>query len=96
VNLDPPYFLRGPELYTNFYEPADHADLAKGVSALGRRWMVTYDDAPEIRKLYSRFPTYSTSLLYSAQEKRVGSELLVLDPKLTVPSALGLKRINER
>jgi DNA adenine methylase len=94
VNLDPPYFKRGPELYTNFYEPSDHAQLAKEVAALRRRWIVTYDDAPEIRKLYSRYPTFSSSLNYFAQEKRVGQELLVLDPKLKVPANLKLSSVS--
>ena len=82
VNLDPPYFGKGPELYTNFYKAADHAKLAKAVSLLKRRWIVTYDDTPEIRQLYEAYPTYSSSLNYSAQVKRVGVELLVADHQL--------------
>jgi DNA adenine methylase len=82
VNLDPPYFGKGPELYTNFYTAADHAKLADAVSLLKRRWIVTYDDTPEIRKLYDAHPTYSSSLNYSAQIKRVGVELLVADRRL--------------
>lgn len=93
VNLDPPYFVRGPELYTNFYKHEDHALLARAVAALKRRWIVTYDDAPEIRKLYSGFPTYSSKLQYYAQDKRAGSELLVVDPRLVVPRGFGLARL---
>lgn len=85
VNLDPPYFCKGPELYTNFYHAKDHADLAKAVRSIRRHWMVTYDDAPEIRNLYSSFATYTSNLNYSAQSKRVGTELLVLGPTLTAP-----------
>lgn len=88
VNLDPPYFGKGPELYTNFYQADDHAKLADSVSSITRHWMVTYDDTPEIRKLYARFPIYSSALNYSAQLKRVGTELLVLDPLLNVPQSL--------
>lgn len=93
VNLDPPYFLRGPELYTNFYKAEDHAVLAAAVGRVKRRWIVTYDDAPEIRKLYAKFPMYSSSLNYYAQDKRVGSELLIVDPKLQVPAGFGLARL---
>lgn len=89
VNLDPPYFAKGSELYTSFYKGEDHAQLAAAVKKIKRRWMVTYDDAPEIRNLYSRFPMYCSSLNYSAQVKRVGTELLVLDPKLIPPPNLG-------
>lgn len=88
VNLDPPYFAKGQELYTNFYHPDDHAQLAKAVGKLRRRWIVTYDDAPEIRELYARFPTFCTTLNYSAQVKRVGTELLVMHPSLRAPASI--------
>lgn len=85
VNLDPPYFGKGPELYTNFYQPQDHAQLAAAVSNLNRRWIVTYDDTPEIRALYSAYPMFSSSLNYYAQVKRVGVELMISQPDLILP-----------
>jgi DNA adenine methylase len=88
VNLDPPYFGKGRDLYTNFYQPSDHAKLAEAVVKIERSWMVTYDDAQEIRALYRQFAMYGNRLNYSAQVKRLGTELLVLDPKLVVPSIL--------
>ncbi len=93
VNLDPPYFGKGPELYTNFYKAADHAKLADAVSLLKRRWIVTYDDTPEIRQLYDAHPTYSSSLNYSAQIKRVGVELLVADRRLKLPPSFASMEI---
>jgi len=95
VNLDPPYFAKGQDLYTNFYNPEDHAQLAKAVAKIKRRWMVTYDDTPEIRQLYSKYPTFSTKLNYSAQVKRIGTELLVLDPKLHAPASIWALQIPE-
>jgi DNA adenine methylase len=94
VNLDPPYFGKGPDLYTNFYKRNDHAILAQAVRSIKKRWIVTYDDTPEIRELYSCYPMYSSSLNYSAQVKRVGTELLVLDPKLRAPQSLEDLRID--
>jgi len=88
VNLDPPYYGKGPELYTNFYRHADHAALAQAVGSIERRWMVTYDDTPEIRQLYSRWRNFSSNLTYSAQVKRVGVELLVVDDDLLLPGNL--------
>lgn len=93
VNLDPPYFGKGRELYTNFYTAKDHALLAHSVYQIARRWMVTYDDAPEIRNLYKQFPMFSSKLNYSAQTKRVGAELLVLDPSLRVPASIHALKI---
>ena len=88
INLDPPYMKRGPELYRNHYVPEDHAALAKAVQRIKQRWMVTYDDTPEARALYQRFPLFSQELKYTAQVKRTGVELLVLDPRLELPGCL--------
>lgn len=96
INLDPPYFSKGPELYANFYSKEDHQNLAKEVSRLNRNWMVTYDDAPEIRSYYSEFPIYFSNLNYSAQDKKVGTELLVLKPTLVIPSSILPLRIDTR
>lgn len=94
VNLDPPYFAKGQELYTNFYLPDDHIYLAEAVKKINRRWMVTYDDTSEIRDLYAKFPTYCSTLNYSAQLKRIGTELLVLDPLLRAPKSIQLSPID--
>lgn len=88
INLDPPYFRQGPELYSNYYQAKDHATLARAVGSMKKRWMVTYDDAPEIRQLYAQHPMYSSKLNYYAQVKRMGTELLVLDPRLTPPQSI--------
>lgn len=82
LNIDPPYFNRGRDLYLSFYKPSDHALLAETVRSLPNFWMLTYDDAPEIAKLYSGLPQYRKSLTYYAQVKRRAFELLVLSPKL--------------
>jgi DNA adenine methylase len=88
VNLDPPYFGKGRDLYSNYYQRSDHAVLADAVHEIDRPWMVTYDDTREIRELYRRYPMYSSDLNYSAQTKRVGTELLVLAPSLEAPRAV--------
>jgi DNA adenine methylase len=95
VNLDPPYFNKGRELYTNFYQAEDHAKLAAAVSSIGRRWIVTYDDVPQIRDLYAAFPMYLNNLNYSAQIKRVGTEIIVLDPSLNTPLSLAKTKITD-
>lgn len=88
MNIDPPYYVQGRELYTNFYGPDDHATLAKIIRRLECPWMLTYDDAPEIEKLYAGLPMHRKSLMYSAQVKRRANELLVLAPHLKVPTSL--------
>ena len=88
VNLDPPYYVKGPELYKNHYTAKDHAALAKLIPRIRPYWMVTYDDTPETRTLYRRFPSFTNELNYTAQVKKIGFELVVLDPRLIVPSSL--------
>ncbi|AKN95057.1 DNA methyltransferase [Xanthomonas oryzae pv. oryzicola] len=85
VNIDPPYYGKGRDLYCSFYKHEDHASLAKVIPMIGQRWMVTYDNAPEIQRLYKKYPSINMSLNYSAQVKRVGVELMVIDPKLKLP-----------
>jgi DNA adenine methylase len=86
VNVDPPYYRRGPELYCSFYKHDDHATLAAAVRGIKQPWMLTYDDTPEIRAMYGGLPAHSKELLYSAQVKRAAVELLVLSPALQWPT----------
>lgn len=88
INIDPPYFAKGQDLYTNFYQPSDHKVLAAQIKRIKRPWMLTYDDAPEIEKLYSGLPVFRKGLVYYAQVKRRANELLVLSPSLTAPASL--------
>jgi DNA adenine methylase len=88
INIDPPYYSQGRDLYLSFYKPEDHARLAKLVTTLKKPWMLTYDDAPEIAALYAGLPMYRKSLVYYAQVKRRAFELLVLSPALATPNGL--------
>lgn len=88
INIDPPYFAQGRDLYLSFYIAEDHARLAGVVRSLKVPWMLTYDDTPEIETLYRGMPTYRKGLIYYAQVKRRASELLVLSPRLTPSSGL--------
>ena len=88
VNIDPPYYGKGRELYCSFYDHADHASLAKRIREIDQPWMLTYDDVPEIRALYEGLRVEQSALNYSAQVKRVGIELLILGPTLALPKQL--------
>ena len=93
LNIDPPYFTQGRDLYLSFYTPDDHAQLARLVRSLKVPWMLTYDDAPEIEGLYEGMPLYKKSLVYYAQVKRCASEILVLSKKLVPPEELLAVRV---
>ncbi|MEA5150737.1 DNA adenine methylase [Xanthomonas arboricola] len=88
INIDPPYYKRGPELYCSFYQHEDHVELAGVIRKIKTPWMLTYDDSAEIANLYDGLPIYRKELNYSAQTKRIGVELLVLDRRLSPPASL--------
>ncbi|SDI72464.1 DNA adenine methylase [Arthrobacter subterraneus] len=75
--IDPPYYLKGSGLYTNFYVAADHQRLAASIHSLENPWLLTYDNTPEITRLYPRHRRHTFDLNYSVGVKRVGTELMV-------------------
>lgn len=89
INIDPPYYVQGRDLYLSFYSPRDHLRLSKLVKTLNVPWMLTYDDVPETESMYNDLPIYRTNLIYYAQVKRRASEILVLSPHLQRPTSLG-------
>lgn len=88
VNIDPPYYVQGRDLYLSYYHPEDHKRLANLICSLKCKWMLTYDDVPEIEALYKNLPSYRKGLTYYAQAKRKASELLVLSKELIAPAEL--------
>jgi DNA adenine methylase len=53
IYLDPPYFIKGNDLYQHGFSVKDHERLANSLKETGHRWLLSYDDCPEIRDLYS-------------------------------------------
>ncbi len=86
---DPPYFVKGQGLYLNAYRPEDHEGVASYLHDHPRmRWIVSYDNVPEIAALYAQDQLFSFDLPYSAHQKRRGKELMVLAPHLCAGEAL--------
>ena len=52
--FDPPYYVEGHSLYMNYYKKAHHQIVSDKIKQLHNvHWIISYDDAPEIRRLYS-------------------------------------------
>lgn len=83
--LDPPYFGKGRDLYTNYYTSADHVAIAAKLRGFKLPWLLTYDDCPDIRKLYRRCRLYESEVTYSAREASRGREIVVLGPRVKMP-----------
>lgn len=92
--VDPPYFKNGKKLYTSFYAPEDHAEVAEVIMASKSPWIVTYDDTPEIRSLYRDRRQYCFDINYSLQTKRTGTELLIASKGLRMPNAIKFRQVN--
>lgn len=83
--IDPPYFHKGSSLYTSFYKRKDHEKVADRILELKSPWILTYDYCEEIHDLYVERRQYQFSLNYSAQVKRLGTELLIASKGLRIP-----------
>lgn len=53
VYLDPPYYEKGGQLYKHSMTDADHARLAAALREAESHWVLSYDDHPRVRELYS-------------------------------------------
>ena len=92
--IDPPYFKKGSSLYTSFYDPEDHAVLADAIVALDRPWIVTYDNTPEITKLYRNRRQFEFDINYSGETKRKGTEILIASKGLRIPTEIRDRQVN--
>ncbi|HEX5128016.1 MAG TPA: DNA adenine methylase [Rhodocyclaceae bacterium] len=91
VYCDPPYFEKAGRLYLNVYEKSDHERIASVIQKkLPRKWLVSYDSAPEILGYYSKRRSFIYDLQYSAYRIYKGKEVFVFsdDLKLPVKSSL--------
>ena len=89
VYLDPPYFVKGSNLYLNYYKPSDHAILSRFLRRIENvKWLVTYDNATEIRALYHWCKILDFNLHYSAHSSKQGSEILIQGKGLALPLEL--------
>ncbi|MGC1058617.1 DNA adenine methylase [Pantoea agglomerans] len=91
--IDPPYFEKGSSLYTNFYEKDDHSKLRDIITSLKSPWILTYDNADEIRELYKNHDCFNFDINYSAANKRVGKEILVKSKNISLPTSLNIERL---
>jgi len=91
IYLDPPYYVKGSELYYDFYSHDDHVEIASTVQSevSSQSWIVSYDNVPEVRKLYAERRKMTYSIGYSARETRQGSEVMVFSDELDIPGIRG-------
>lgn len=77
IYLDPPYYVKGQGLYRNFYIHDDHVKIRDTLDSVKTKWIVSYDNCPEIKDIYSGYRQEDYDLNYSAYYKMKGSEVMI-------------------
>ncbi|MBR4324465.1 MAG: DNA adenine methylase, partial [Bacteroidales bacterium] len=77
--FDPPYFIKGKALYTNFLDKEDHKKIYKSINRVKTPWLITYDNVDDIAKIYKKYPQFEFNLSYTVNSKvnRLGTELMI-------------------
>lgn len=90
IYLDPPYFEKGRDLYYDFYRPEDHAQVAEIVGRITvQKWIVSYDDVPQIRDIYDKYRSISYQIGYSARSSKKGAEVMFFDDSMAISALTG-------
>ena len=87
--IDPPYFAKGKTLYLNALNEEYHAALAARLKSMATAaWVLTYDDCPEVRRIYRGWAAIRPfSLRYVASERRSGKEVLITPKWMRLPTS---------
>lgn len=86
IYLDPPYYVKGQQrLYANYYKAEDHTHIAELLPALPFPWLISYDNAVAIRRLYREYRHFTYTLRYTAAERQHGAEVMFFSPELVIP-----------
>lgn len=74
--LDPPFFHKADKLYRYWFDDTDHRTLRKTVLSLSGTWMLSYDNCPESRSMYSDCKVRSfVDMRYTAAKRTVVQRL---------------------
>lgn len=86
VYFDPPYFNKGKQLYKNFFIEKDHQQIFDLIDQLPCPWMVTYDNAEEIKRIYGNHTCWYFDLVYGVANSGKTSEVLFISDDNLLPS----------
>jgi len=79
--FDPPFFHKANDLYRCYFNKEEHKRFYKEIIRLNYDWVLSYDNATEIRELYSneKYITMHIEVPYSinSHAKRIEKELII-------------------
>ncbi|MBR8707449.1 DNA adenine methylase [Bacteroides pyogenes] len=87
IYIDPPYVIKGSNLYLNFYTESDHTALAEMVKKLRKEWLISYDNCGLINSLYNSYSRISYKLAQGTSNK-IGEEMLIFPKDLLFNESL--------
>lgn len=94
--LDPPYHVKGRDLYLNYYNDDDHRAIAETIKKYKGKWIISYDAVDFIKDLYGDYRQKEYYLSYSAGNRSKGKEIMVYSEGLTLPDVEIVKFKKER
>lgn len=85
--FDPPYYLKACSLYMNHYKDENHKIVSERIKAINNiKWIVSYDNVPEINALYNNCAKKEFSFKHTAYKSRVGKEVMFFSNELITPN----------
>lgn len=89
IYADPPYFEKAGSLYLNAFKDSDHRALSYCLKGVRRaKWILTYDNVPQVAELYPDLRRRLFALNYSAHRVMKASEIMVFSPDLSIPEEI--------
>lgn len=90
INFDPPYVVKGSQLYQNSFTKEDHKALSELIVKCRRKWIVTYDICPLVTELYEGFRKAEIGINYSASNSGKAKEYIFFSDNLSIPPDIDL------
>lgn len=85
--FDPPYYYKANSLYMNHYKEENHRTVSEKIKGIQNiRWVVSYDNVPEIQSLYLECTKKEYAFKHTAHSSRLGKEILFFSPTLQLPN----------
>lgn len=84
--FDPPYYLKASTLYMNHYKDKNHKKVSDKIKSIENiKWIVSYDNVPEIQKLYVECQKKEFSFKHTAYKIREGKEIMFFSQNIEQP-----------
>lgn len=93
--FDPPYYYKANSLYMNHYKGENHKTVSEKIKNIQNiKWVVSYDNVPEIQSLYLELSKKEYAFKHTAHSSRIGKEILFFSPTLQLPNILNWNPLN--